>query len=43
MKNLQEKSVNVDHKEKTDIESAHFVESYLTLVDMEWNGDVIPQ
>lgn len=43
MKNLQDKAVNIDHEEKTDIETAHFVESYLTLVDMERNGDIIPQ
>ena len=43
MKNLQDKAVNIDHEEKTNIETAHFVESYLTLVDMERNGDTIPQ
>lgn len=43
MKNLQEKAVNVDHKANTEIQSAHFVESYLTLADMEWNGEIVPQ
>lgn len=43
MKNLQSKAVNIDHKEKTEITTAHFVESYLTLTDMERNGGIIPK
>lgn len=43
MKNLHEKKVNINHEENTEIESAHFVESYLTLADMERNNTIIPQ
>ncbi|MBB1557731.1 MAG: hypothetical protein HG439_004580 [candidate division SR1 bacterium] len=43
MLNLQEKKVNVNHEEDTEIASAHFVESYLTLFDMERGDGVIPQ
>jgi len=43
MLNLQEKKVNINHEEDTEIASAHFVESYLTLFDMERGDGVIPQ
>ena len=43
MLNLQNKKVNVNHEDNTEIDSAHFVESYLTLFDMDrWDDDVIP-
>lgn len=43
MLNLQNKKVNVNHEDDTEIETAHFVESYLTLFDMDWwDDDNIP-
>lgn len=35
MTNLSEKKVNVDHEDKTDIESAEFVESFIAPVDIQ--------
>ena len=43
MQNLQEKKVNVTHKDGTDISGAIFVESYIVLTDTEYEGSVIPK
>lgn len=43
MINLPDKAVNINHEKDTEIPTAHFVESYLTLMDMERWESVIPQ
>lgn len=42
MINLQNKVVNVNHEDE-EIESAKFVESYLTIADIERGDEIIPQ
>ncbi len=42
MINLQDKVVNINHEDE-EIESAKFVESYLTISDIERGEEIIPQ
>ena len=35
IQNLEKKAVNINHEENTDLETAKFVESYITPVDIE--------
>ena len=40
--NLEDKSVNVNHEDWTDIEKAKFVESYIAPIDMNlWGWEII--
>ena len=41
IKNLNKKTINIDHQDWTDISWAEYVESYISPVDMNFWSDVI--